>query len=106
MADAITDIDVTEESPNAGLKVIVIQTRDTVDATDTITITLSDYGIHPTGLLCVEGFVHTTTNSIMTREEVTTSVTTGDLTITIPGGTNDDVRVIKVTGRAIANDTD
>lgn len=105
MTAAITDIDVTEQSPNPGLKVIVVQTRDTVDATDTIAITLATYGISPTGLLIVEGFVHTTNNSVMTREDVTTSVSAGVLTVTIPGGTDNDVRVIRITGRAVANTT-
>ncbi len=102
---AITDIDVTEAAPNAGLKRIFVQTRDTVDAADTIAITLKTYGIHPTGLLAVNGYVHTTSNSVITSESVTTAVSSGVLTITIPGGTDNDVRVIEIIGRAVANDT-
>ena len=105
MASAITDIDVTELAPNAGLKEIFIQTRDTVDATDTIAITLASYGIHPTGLLAVQSWVHTTSNSVITAEANTTAVSAGVLTVTIAAGTDDDVRVIRVVGRAIANVT-
>lgn len=98
MGNAITDIDQFHAAPNPELVEFYIQTRNTVDATDTIAITLTDFGIHAEGLLAVTGWVHTTTGSVITLESVTTSVTTGTLTITIPGGTDDDVRVVKIAG--------
>jgi hypothetical protein len=101
---AITDIDVTEVNPNAGLKTVVVQTRNTVDAADTIAITLADYGIHATGLLIVEGWKHTTDNSVIVEENPTTEVSAGVLTITVPSGTNDDMRIYRITGRQVAND--
>ena len=100
---AITDIDVDEVAPNASLKKIVVQTRNTVDAGDTIAITLADYGISATGLLFVLGFKHTTDNSITVTEEPTTAVSAGVLTITVPAGTDNDMRIYEITGRAVAN---
>src|SRR3990167_2145366 len=75
------------------------QTRDDVDATNTYDITLSTVGIVPTGLLAVSAWVHTTNGSVITTEAVTTSVTAaGVLTITVPAGTDNDVRVFKIVG--------
>ena len=74
------------------------QTRDDVDATNTYDITLSTVGIVPTGLLAVSAWVHTASGSIITTEAVTTSVTAGVLTITVPAGTDNDVRVFKIVG--------
>ena len=81
---------------------VLLQTRDDVDATDTFTVTLATVGIAPTGLLSVQGFVHTTSGSIITREAVTTSVAAGVLTVTIPAGTDNDVRIVKLTGLSSA----
>lgn len=100
---AITDTIIDEVQPNAGLKTIVVQTKNTVDAADTIAIILADYGISATGLLIVEGWVMTTDNSVIAPETVTTSVTTGTLTVTIPAGTDNDIRVVRITGRATPN---
>jgi hypothetical protein len=91
-----------ELAPNSELKVVVFQTRDDVDATDTYAVTLSDYGISATGLLIVEGWVHTTSGSVIAPETVTTSVASGVLTITVPGGSNNDVRIFRITGTASA----
>lgn len=101
---AITDIDVTEVTPNAGVKKIIVQTRNTVDAADTIAITLTDYGISATGLLWVLGFKHTTDNSVMVQEQPTTAVASGVLTITVPAGTDNDMRIYEITGRPVPND--
>lgn len=87
---------VTELAPNLGLKAIMLQTRDDVDATDTFAITLSDYGIG--SVLFILANVHTTSGSVMTIEAVTTSVTSGVLTITVPAGTDNDVRTVLVIG--------
>lgn len=101
---AITDVDVTEVSPNAGLKKILVQTRNTVDAADTIAVTLGDYGINDDGLLYVLGFKHTTDNSVMVQEQPTTAVSSGVLTITVPAGTDNDLRLYEIVGRATPND--
>ena len=101
----IADCTVTDTIPNLGLKEFYIQTKDTVDAADTIDITLADYGISPTGLLAVQSWAHNTSNSVIISEANTTSVTAGGLTVTIAAGTDDDVRVIKIVGRAIPNVT-
>lgn len=91
-----------EVAPNAGLKDIILVLPDTTDATNTLAVTLTDYGINPTGLLWVSACVHTTNGSVITVEAVTTAVSSGVLTITIPAGTDNDLRVIRLVGRADA----
>jgi len=91
---AITDIDVYESTPNAGLKRIFIQTRNTVNAADTIAVDMSSYGGQD--LLAINGWVHTTDGSVITVESVTCSVSDTTVTITIPAGTNNDTRVIEL----------
>ena len=100
---AITDIDTSNVVPNQALTQTVIQTRNTVDAADTIAVTLKDYGISATGLLVVEGWKHTTDNSVIVAENPTTAVAAGVLTITVPAGTDNDLRVYRITGRQIPN---
>ena len=80
------------------IKWIAIETPDTADATDTIAITLSDFGI--TTLWDVMAWTHSTTDDIIITEstEITTSVTTGTLTVTIQGSTDDKKRVIMIGG--------
>ena len=89
-----------EVVPNAGLKRVLFVLANTVDAADTVAITLATHGISATGLLAVSGWVHTTDGSVITTEAVTTSVTAGVLTVTIPAGTNNDFRVIEIVGRS------
>ena len=86
--------------PNADLKRVLFQTPNTADATNTLVITLSDYGISATGLLAVSSWVHTTSGSVITVEANTTAVSAGVLTVTIASGTDNDVRVIEIIGRA------
>ena len=86
--------------PNAGLKSLLFITPNTADATNTLEITLTDYGISATGLLTVLGWKHTTDGSVVVIEDNTTSVTSGVLTVTIAAGTDNDMRVIQVIGRA------
>lgn len=93
-----------ESTPAMGVKEVWFYTQDDADATDTIAITLADYGIHPSGLLAVQSWVHTTSGSVITTEANTTSVSSGVLTVTIAAGTDNDVRVIRVTGLATAPD--
>jgi hypothetical protein len=89
-----------EVVPNTGLKVVTLQYANTVDAGDTCAITLADHGISATGLLIVEGWVQTTDGSVVTKELNTCAVSAGVLTVTIVAGTNNDTRVIRITGRA------
>jgi len=100
---AITDIDVTEAAPNGGLKIIAVQTRNTVDDADTIAVTLEDYGIDKNGLLAVHGYAHTTDGSVVITEAPTTAVSSGVLTITVGGSTDNYTRVYLVYGRGKAN---
>jgi len=91
-----------EVAPNNDLKSLLFITPNTADATNTLAITLTDYGISATGLLVVESWVHTADGSIITTELNTCAVVAGVLTVTIAAGTDDDMRVIQVVGRADA----
>lgn len=97
---AVTALAHWELVPNSELKRVVFTLANTTDATDTLAITLADHGISATGLLTVQGWVHTTDGSVITNEAVTSSVTAGVLTVTIPAGTDNDFRVIEITGRS------
>ena len=77
---------------------VVIRTINTVDAADTIDLDLTKYGISATGFMGVFGFKHTIDDSEAVQENPTTSVTTGTLTMTVPGGTDDDARFYTVKG--------
>ena len=99
---AITDFDVTEIVPNADMKSILVQTRNTADAADTIAITLANYGISATGALFILGNKHTTDGSVIVTEAPTTSVSAGVLTITVPAGTDNDTRVYMIIGKSTA----
>src|SRR3990167_2651111 len=96
---AVTALKTWEVTPNSELKVVVLCLANTVDAADTVAVTLSNVGISATGLLIVEGWVHTTDGSVIAPETVTSSVTAGVVTVTIPAGTNNDFRVVRLTGR-------
>lgn len=89
-----------EEGPNSGLKRELIVTPNTADATNTLVITLADYGISTTGLLAVTCWKHTTDGSVIVSEANTTAVSAGVLTVTIAAGTDDDMRVVEIIGRA------
>jgi hypothetical protein len=97
---ATTLLKAWELAPNAGLKSLYFVTPNTADATNTLAITLTDYGINATGLLSVESWVHTTDGSVITTELNTCAVSSGVLTVTIAAGTDNDTRVIQVVGRA------
>jgi len=89
-----------EEIPNAGLKRVLFVTPNTADATNTLAITLADYGISTTGLLAVSSWVHTADGSVITVEANTCAVSAGVLTVTVAAGTDDDMRVVEIVGRA------
>jgi hypothetical protein len=93
-----------EVAPALGVKKVLFYTQDDADATNTIAITLASYGIHPSGLLAVNSWVHTTNSSVITTEANTTSVSSGVLTVTLAAGTNNDARVIEVIGLATQPD--
>jgi len=97
---ATTLLKAWEQSPNNGLKTVLLTTANTSDAGNTLEITLTDYGISATGLLTVESWVHTTSGSVVTTELNTCAVSAGVLTVTLAAGTDNDFRVIQITGRA------
>ena len=63
-------------------KVLIIRTA-ACDSGDTLALVLATYGA--TAIWGIQGFVHTTTDSVIATEAPTTSVTTGTLTITVGG---------------------
>ncbi len=75
---------------------LIITTAATADDGDTLTVDLSDYGI--TTFLGILGQTHSTEDSIVITEAPTTSVTTGTLTVTVGGSTDDKKRVFVVWG--------
>jgi len=82
------------------IKTLLVRTINTVDASNTLTVTLANYGIAPTGLIGVIGFKHTTDNSVMVQEQPTTAVSSGVLTITVPSGSDNDSRFYLIFGMA------
>ena len=90
-----TGMSPSDNSPFA-FKEILVETTDTADDTDTIAITLADYGM--TAVKTVKGFTHSTSNSVIIVEAPTTSVTAGVLTITVGGSTDNKKRVFLVGG--------
>jgi len=85
--------------PNSELKSVLFITPNTADATNTLEITLTDYGISATGLLAVQSWKHTTDGSVIVTEANTTAVSSGVLTVTIAAGTDNDMRVVQIIGR-------
>lgn len=79
-----------------GATTLAIYTVATVDDGDTLTVTLTDYGIN--NLLGVDGYIHTTTDSVVVAEAPETSVTTGTLTITVGGSTDNKKRAFRILG--------
>ena len=77
-------------------KLLRIETAATADDGDTIVVTLADYGMKTIeGIL---GFTHSTTDSVVITEAPTTSVSSGVLTITVGGSTDNKKRVFLVYG--------
>jgi hypothetical protein len=79
-------------------KVGYLTCPDTADATNTIDVDVyAKWGMIK--VLAFEGFVHTTTNSVVAEETYIANTFTGTvLSLTIPAGTNDDKRFIVVYG--------
>lgn len=82
---------------------IVIKTINTVDDTNTIVVDLTKYGIHPTGLMGVEGYEHTTANSVVVQEDPTTTVSGDEITLTVAGSNDNNQRYYVIKGFAIPN---
>jgi hypothetical protein len=86
MADLTSSIVVqTDPRPgidSPGVKRIYV-TISNSDSADTFTVTLSKYSADT--FLGITGWVHTTANSIVVRENPTTSVSSGVVTVTIGG---------------------
>lgn len=90
-----TGVSIASDSPYE-FKAIMVETASTVDDTDTFTVTLANYAI--TNVKTVKGFTHSTSGSIIITEDPTTSVTTGVLTVTVGGVTDDKKRVFIIEG--------
>jgi hypothetical protein len=76
------------------VKSIFVSAPATIDAADTIALTLADYGA--TTFLGVIGWKHTTDDSVCVTENPTTAVSSGVLTLTVPAGTDNDPRYYEI----------
>lgn len=76
------------------VKYLVVETDNTVDAADTFVVDLADYA--GTTFLALDGYKHTTDNSVIVAEDNTTAVSGTEITVTIIAGTDDDKRVCKI----------
>ena len=82
--------DAVEVTPNAGVKLLTVTTAATADAADTLTVDLTKYGC--TNIHGIVGFTESTTGSVVVTEAPSTAVSSGTLTITIGGSTDNKVR--------------
>ena len=80
------------------VKCVAVETPDTVDDADTISITLATYGL--TTVWDVWAFTHSTTDDIVITEttEMVTNVVSGVLKVAVQGSTDNKKRVILVWG--------
>ncbi len=76
------------------LKCLWVETANTVDAADTMTVTFSEHGI--TTVLGIKGYKHTTDGSVVVTEAPTSAVAASVLTLTVPAGTDNDKRVYQI----------
>jgi hypothetical protein len=88
MGDVTSGITIYDSTLSSGVKELVIKTGS-VDSADTFTVDLSAYGMADDGLLSIFGVQHSTSNSVVTTEAPTTSVSSGTLTVTVGGSSND-----------------
>jgi hypothetical protein len=98
-----TDYFIKEVTPNNNIVSVMICTNNTVDATDTIAYSLEKLGISAKGLIGVYGWKHTTDSSVSALEFPTTAVSSGTLTITVPGGSDNDPRFYMIVGTSGRN---
>ena len=80
--------------PNIGITLLTLVTDATVDDGDTITVDLTKYGC--TNIHGILGFREDTEGSIIVRQDPTTSVSSGTLTLTIAGSTGTKIRSILI----------
>jgi hypothetical protein len=84
-------------APNCGVSEVMLVSGTTISAqTDTLTLTLADVGMSK--VLSVEGFVHTTENSVIVKESGTCAVSNGVLTYTPVNDNENKKRVVVVKG--------
>ena len=76
------------------VKVVTIETENTADAADTFTFDLATVG--GSTLLGTNGCKATTDGSVVVSENATTTVSGTTITFTIPAGTDNDARFVKV----------
>ncbi|HCX23116.1 MAG TPA: hypothetical protein DHN29_14445 [Cytophagales bacterium] len=86
--------DVNTQKDIQRVKIAYIETANTVDAADTFTFDLATVG--GTTLLGVLGCKHTTDDSVVVVENPTTAVSGTTITFTVPAGTDNDARIVKV----------
>ena len=85
-----------ELAPRLEAKMVVITLDATADDTDTYAVTLADHGI--SSFIGILGFIQTTANSVIVPEAPTTAVSSGVLTITVGGSTDNKQRTYIIVG--------
>lgn len=100
MGDITTTCTFTPTQPEMNYRKIVVYTLNTADNGDTFTVTLATYGIGK--VLYVRGWGHSTEDSIVVADAITTSVTAGVLTVTLGTTGANKKRVIEICGRPLA----
>jgi len=79
-----------------GVTELLVYTIATVDNGDTLTVDLTNYGIN--NFLGANGYIHSTTDSIIVAEAPTTAVSSGVLTVTVGGTTANKKRTYTIMG--------
>ena len=97
MGDITADCTIRFGALTSGVTEIVVEAPATADDGDTIALTLASYGIKV--FLSARGYIQTTANSVIALEDPTTSVTSGVLTLTVGGSTDNKQRTYYVYGR-------
>lgn len=87
----MVDGNVTEVTPNQGVKLLMVTAPNTTDDGDTIAIDLSSYGCN--SFLGMLGWIHTTEGSVVVQEQPTVSVSGSTVTLTVGGSTDNKARV-------------
>jgi hypothetical protein len=79
------------------LKFGMLTLNDETDATDTVTVDMfKEFGIKK--LLGIKGFKHTTNNSVVVTEDPTCTVDQESAVLTVPAGSDNDMRVYMLIG--------
>ena len=80
------------------IRTALIAVAATAHGSDTVAITLTNYGIAADGFLGIRVVRHTTDNSVLVVEAPTTAVVSGVLTVTLGAGNNDKTRSMLIFG--------